>query len=86
MRLYVASGDNYGNHHLKDIKWAVVSPITRLFPCLTWMISAKVERLYAYKKDSYDDITYVHANYKIKEAINIKLSIQIKFGLHHYLL
>jgi len=50
------------------------------------MISAKVERLYAYKKDSYDDITYVHANYKIKEAINIKLSIQIKFGLHHYLL
>ena len=32
-----------------------------------------------------DGITRMHVNSKLKKTINFKLSIQIKFGLHHYL-
>jgi hypothetical protein len=31
------------------------------------------------------NVTHVHANPKLKKAITIKPSIQIKFALHHYL-
>ena len=35
--------------------------------------------------DKNGDITYMHANQKLKKIITIKPSIQIKFEFHHYL-
>jgi hypothetical protein len=37
------------------------------------------------KENNNDDLTHMHADLKLKKAINTKTSIQIKFRLHHYL-
>ena len=37
------------------------------------------------EKENKDDITYMHADPKLKKAININLSVKIKFKLHLYL-
>ena len=51
------------------------------------MLPVKIEEnlcMYA-QPDKNADITYMHANQKLKKTITIKPSIQIKFEFHHYL-
>lgn len=43
------------------------------------------EKNSVHEKNRDNDITHVHVNSKFKKAINVKVSIQIKFGWHHYL-
>ena len=74
--LYIACSDDFVNHHPKPMFGADHLSVA--------YISGKNLLMHA-DLDKSADIIHMHVYLKLKKVITIKLSIQIKFGLHSYL-